>query len=150
MSIKSSILVRPFITHFIIFIIISPLLALPVFAQTAKSKPASKAAIGKTQSQQGAMLTPENLEKESYRLWLECFQAWQQGKKPDVPNLGILNNVDPKEAQHAHAVWDRSKFRAFLAVAEKEMYQECLNWWRAKEQGQQIPPPVLRYPDVFD
>jgi hypothetical protein len=103
-----------------------------------------------TPAQQGKRLTPENLEKESYQLWLACFQAWKQGKKPDVPNLGVLNNVDPGEAQRVRTVWEQSKFRAFLAVAEKAMYQECLNWWRAKEQGQQMTAPILKYPDVFD
>lgn len=101
-------------------------------------------------SQQGKMLTPENLEKNSYQLWLACFQAWKQGKKPDVPNLGIVDSVDPKEAQRAHAVWEQAKFRAYLAVEGKGMYQTWLNFWQAKEKGQQTAAPILKYPDVFD
>lgn len=73
------------------------------------------------------MLTPENLEKDSYQLWLACFQAWKQGKKPDVPNLGILNTVDSKEAQRAHTVLEQSKFRAYLAIEGNGMYQTWLN-----------------------
>jgi RHS repeat-associated protein len=126
------------------------IIALIIGSAQAQSVQPGQAKKPTAPAQQSKTLTPENLEKESYQLWLACFQTWKQGKKPDVPNLGIFNSVDPKEAQRAHAVWEQSKLRAFLAVEEKAMYQECLNWWQAKEQGQQMTAPILKYPDVFD
>jgi len=133
---------RSYTRNILCFITMLLLFSLPTFAQSVKPRQANKP----TAAQQDKKLTADNLEKESYRIWLTWHRARKQGKELPIPRLNVPTGLGEKEVDRVLTIWEQAQRRAHLAVEEEAMYKIWLDWYQAKEQGAQDPLPTLNSP----
>ncbi len=98
--------IQAFIAQLLVLLIFSS--NLMVFAQ--KPKPPQKS--NKKAANPTIKLSANNLEKRAYQIWLNYYQAQQQGKQASLPIFKIPSNVEPKEAKYAQTTWEMAQFKA--------------------------------------
>jgi RHS repeat-associated protein len=109
-----------------------------------------KAAKKEARPQQDKKLTPENIEKEAYRIWLAWYRAHNQGKKLPTPVFNVPASLGNKEADRVLSIWEQAQNKAYWVVQKEWMYKVWLQWYQAQAQGKQDPKPSLNIPSSVD
>jgi RHS repeat-associated protein len=103
-----------------------------------------KAAKKESKPQQNKKLTPENIEKEAYRIWLAYFRERRQGKELSIPVLNVPPNIDAKEFNRVKSLWEQAQRRAYLAVEQEAIDKLWSDWYKAQREGIFLPSPTLK------
>lgn len=128
------------------------LFSIPTFCQSTKPKLIEKTR-AKSQSKP-LTLTPDNLQKEAYKMWVHWYKAKQQGKAYPQPTLDIPNYLDAKEVSQVRMAWQQAQQQAQRDVQQfqgnviKRMdmasaYKIWAEWYLGQHQGKNVAMPNL-------
>lgn len=135
--------------HFISFFMILLLLPFPAFGQRV-GQGQGKNVSANSQSQQSArqQVPVKTLKRvdmaTAYRIWVDWYEAQQQGIKKPVPTLSVLN-ADEKETNRLNAIWNKAKLQAQSDLQRKfEQKNKLTVQTQSEEQTLTIDPRTNR------